>query len=207
MAGIVAAAREIGAVVLSDECYALMQWRGAVNGAEGEADSLASTPCALCDDVCLGSAEGVLVLYSLSKQSNMAGYRTAFIAGDESLIASMSAYRKQIGQIIPGPVQAAMAAGLRDLESVKVQHARYRERLSVLVSALRAYGYCTDMPDGALYVWVRAKSGDCWTDMEQLAKIGIIASPGEFYGAPECLRFSATASDEAIASAAERLAR
>ena len=57
-----------------------------------------------------------------------------------------------------------MAAGLRDLESVKVQHARYRERLGVLVSALRAYGYCTDMPDGALYVWVRAKSGDCWTD-------------------------------------------
>ena len=207
MAGIVAAAREIGAVVLSDECYALMQWRGAVNGAEGEADSLASTPCALRDDVCLGSAEGVLVLYSLSKQSNMAGYRTAFIAGDESLIASMSAYRKQIGQIIPGPVQAAMAAGLRDLESVKVQHAHYRERLGVLVSALRAYGYCTDMPDGALYVWVRAKSGDCWTDMEQLAKIGIIASPGEFYGAPECLRFSTTASDEAIASAAERLAR
>ena len=207
MAGIVAAAREIGAVVLSDECYALMQWRGAVNGAEGDADSLASTPCALRGDVCLGSAEGVLVLYSLSKQSNMAGYRTAFIAGDESLIASMSAYRKQIGQIIPGPVQAAMAAGLRDLESVKVQHARYRERLGVLVSALRAYGYCTDMPDGALYVWVRAKSGDCWTDMEQLAKIGIIASPGEFYGAPECLRFSATASDEAIASAAERLAR
>ena len=207
MAGIVVAAREIGAVVLSDECYALMQWRDAVNDAEGEADSLASTPCALCDDVCLGSAEGVLVLYSLSKQSNMAGYRTAFIAGDESLIASMSAYRKQIGQIIPGPVQAAMAAGLRDLESVKVQHARYRERLGVLVSALRAYGYCTDMPDGALYVWVRAKSGDCWTDMEQLAKIGIIASPGEFYGAPECLRFSATASDEAIASAAERLVR
>ncbi len=177
MAGIVAAAREIGAVVLSDECYALMQWRDAVNGAEGDADSLASTPCALRDDVCLGSAEGVLVLYSLSKQSNMAGYRTAFIAGDESLIASMSAYRKQIGQIIPGPVQAAMAAGLRDLESVKVQHARYRERLGVLVGALRAYGYCTDMPEGALYVWVRAKSGNCWTDMEQLPKIGIIASP------------------------------
>ena len=84
----------------------------------------------------VGSAEGVLVLYSLSKQSNMAGYRTAFIAGDESLIASMSAYRKQIGQIIPGPVQAAMAAGLRDLRiAVKVQHAHYRERLGVLVSA------------------------------------------------------------------------
>lgn len=207
MAGIVAAAREIGAVVLSDECYALMQWRGAVNGAEGDADSLASTPCALCDDVCLGSAEGVLVLYSLSKQSNMAGYRTALIAGDRSLIGPMAAYRKQIGQIIPGPVQAAMAAGLRDFDAVKTQHSRYQERLGMLVSALRAYGYCTDMPQGALYVWVKAKSGDCWEDLRQLAEIGIVASPGEFYGAPEYLRFSATASDAAIASAAERLAR
>lgn len=207
MAGIVVAAREIGAVVLSDECYALMQWRGAVNGAEGEADSLASTPCALCDDVCLGSAEGVLVLYSLSKQSNMAGYRTALIAGDRSLIGPMAAYRKQIGQIIPGPVQAAMAAGLRDFDAVKTQHSRYQERLGMLVSALRAYGYCTDMPQGALYVWVKAKSGDCWEDLRQLAEIGIVASPGEFYGAPEYLRFSATASDAAIASAAERLAR
>ncbi|BAQ28451.1 succinyldiaminopimelate transaminase [Bifidobacterium catenulatum subsp. kashiwanohense] len=207
MAGIVVAAREIGAVVLSDECYALMQWRDAVNDAEGEADSLASTPCALCDDVCLGSAEGVLVLYSLSKQSNMAGYRTALIAGDRSLIGPMAAYRKQIGQIIPGPVQAAMAAGLRDFDAVKTQHSRYQERLGMLVSALRAYGYCTDMPQGALYVWVKAKSGDCWEDLRQLAEIGIVASPGEFYGAPEYLRFSATASDAAIASAAERLAR
>ncbi len=80
MAGIVRAARAIGAVVLSDECYALMQWEDDV--AEADADTLASTPCALRADVCGGSAEGVLVLYSLSKQSNMAGYRTALIAGD-----------------------------------------------------------------------------------------------------------------------------
>ena len=172
-----------------------------------DADTLASTPCALRADVCGGSAEGVLVLYSLSKQSNMAGYRTALIAGDRSLIGPMAAYRKQIGQIIPGPVQAAMAAGLRDFDAVKTQHSRYQERLGMLVSALRAYGYCTDMPQGALYVWVKAKSGDCWEDLRQLAEIGIVASPGEFYGAPEYLRFSATASDAAIASAAERLAR
>ena len=83
----------------------------------------------------------------------------------------------------------------------------------MLVSALRAYGYCTDMPQGALYVWVKAKSGDCWEDLRQLAEIGIVASPGEFYGAPEYLRFSARIGSysfsvrAAIASAAERLAR
>lgn len=209
MADIVTAAREIGAVVLSDECYALMTWGsragGVTAGAAGAVCGLAPAPCALSPEVCGGSADGILVLYSLSKQSNMAGYRTAFIAGDASLVTPMIAYRKQIGQIIPGPVQAAMVAGLGDHESVRAQHDRYRDRLGTLVSALRAYGYATNMPDGALYVWVKAKSGDCWKDMAALAEIGIIASPGEFYGAPAYLRFSATASDRAIADAAERL--
>lgn len=207
MVGIVAAARRIGAIVLSDECYALMRWSKGAADETPAASGLLDAPCMLRADVCDGSADGVLALYSLSKQSNMAGYRTAFIAGDATLIAEMIDYRKQIGEIIPGPVQAAMAAGLCDIESVKAQHARYRERLATLVSGLRAYGYCTNMPDGALYVWVKAKSGDCWKDMAALAEIGIIASPGEFYGAPEYLRFSATASDEAIADAAERLVR
>ncbi|MCH9275212.1 succinyldiaminopimelate transaminase [Bifidobacterium amazonense] len=212
MAAIVTAARAIGAVVLSDECYALMTWGSAdaarrADGATAGLDGIVPAQCALADDVCGGTADGVLVLYSLSKQSNMAGYRTAFIAGDASLVTPMIDYRKQIGQIIPGPVQAAMAAGLRDHASVRAQHDRYRDRLGTLVSALRAYGYATNMPDGALYVWVKAKSGDCWKDMAALAEIGIIASPGEFYGAPGYLRFSATASDRAIADAAERLAR
>mgnify|MGYP000214164329 FL=1 len=155
--------------------------------------------------MCEGSAAGILVLYSLSKQSNMAGYRTALIAGDCRLVKEMAEYRKQIGQIIPGPVQAAMAAGLKDTAAVHEQWGRYRRRLSALVDALKAYGYSAQMPSGALYVWVKAKSGDCWADMAELAKIGIIPSPGEFYGAPAYLRFSATATDEAIRSACERL--
>ncbi|KFI88469.1 MULTISPECIES: succinyldiaminopimelate transaminase [Bifidobacterium] len=221
LAEIVAAARRIGAVVLSDECYALMDWRsgrakmpgagaqsddgGSNEPAAAESFSLSATPCALNPQVCEGSADGILVLYSLSKQSNMAGYRTALIAGDYRLVREMSEYRKQIGEIIPGPVQAAMAAGLRDTAAVHEQWGRYHRRLTWLVDALGAYGYQVRMPAGALYVWVKAKSGDCWTDMAELAKIGIIPSPGEFYGAPAYLRFSATATDEAIQSACRRL--
>lgn len=211
LAEIVAAARQIGATVLSDECYALLDWRGerfrgtARDGGDASGVSLMSAPCALNSQVCEGTASGILVLYSLSKQSNMAGYRTAFIAGDHTLVTRMTAYRKQIGQIIPGPVQSAMTMGLRDLDAVAEQRDRYRSRLVTLVDALRAYGYDAAMPQGALYVWVRARSGDCWRDMADLARIGIVPSPGEFYGAPEHLRFSVTATDEAIAAAAERL--
>ena len=78
----------------------------------------------------------------------------------------MAEYRKQIGQIIPGPVQAAMAAGLDDVASVREQWRRYRSHLLRLVPALRDYCYDAAMPSGALYVWVRAKSSDCWADME-----------------------------------------
>ena len=117
----------------------------------------------------------------------------------------MGEYREQIGQIIPGPVQAAMAAGLNDAGSVYAQWNRYRGRLVALVDALNAYGYQAQMPSGALYVWVKAKSGDCWSDMAELAQLGIIPSPGEFYGAPEYLRFSATATDDAIDAACQRL--
>ena len=209
--GIVAAARSIGATVLSDECYALMDWRedpGAESSNEPASEqsySLTATPCALSPMVCEGSADGVLVLYSLSKQSNMAGYRTALIAGDAALLQEMGEYRKQIGQIIPGPVQAAMVAGLNDVAAVHEQRERYRRRLAVLVNALREYGYDAAMPEGALYVWVRAKSGDCWKDMAALAELGIVPSPGEFYAAPEYLRFAVTAPDATIDLAAERL--
>ncbi|PJM75635.1 succinyldiaminopimelate transaminase [Bifidobacterium simiarum] len=201
---IVEAARRIGAVVVSDECYALMDWRGEA-GSTSTADRLSATPCILSPEVCGGSADGLLCLYSLSKQSNMAGYRTALIAGDDGLLGPMLTVRKQIGQIISGPCQAAMVAGLRDMAAVAVQRDRYRRRLETLVRGLKAAGYDAEMPQGALYVWVRAKSGDCWTDLDDLARMGIIVSPGEFYGDPAYLRVSSTASDEAVEAAARRL--
>lgn len=202
---IVDAARTIGATVLSDECYAMMDWSPANAAAMADGTPLASSPCILRDDACGGTARGILMLYSLSKQSNMAGYRTAFIAGDRDIVATMADYRKQIGQLVPGPIQAAMAAGLRDIPAMRAQHARYHARLATLVDALRVYGYDAQMPDGALYVWVKALGEDCWADMADLAGRGIIASPGEFYGAPGYLRFSATATDAQIAEAARRL--
>jgi aspartate/methionine/tyrosine aminotransferase len=98
-----------------------------------------------------------------------------------------------------------MVAALRDVDTLHAQKTRYRNRLLELVEALRAYGYEAAMPQGALYVWVRSVSGDCWHDIDELAKLGIIASPGEFYGAREYLRFSVTASDDDITAACARL--
>ena len=74
---IVDQARELGAVVASDECYAELGW--------GEWDVQRGgqpVPSILDPRVAGGSHEGLLAVYSLSKQSNLAGYRAAFVAGD-----------------------------------------------------------------------------------------------------------------------------
>ncbi|WLT10425.1 succinyldiaminopimelate transaminase [Bifidobacterium asteroides] len=195
LAKIVQAARSIGATVLSDECYALLDWSG----------SAQASPCILEPQVCGGDASGILCLYSMSKQSNMAGYRAALVAGDAQLVKAMTAYRKQVGLIVPGPVQRAMRAALEDGEAVTAQRDVYARRLHALTEALGAYGYDAVMPQGGLYIWAQARSGDCWADMAELSRLGILASPGEFYGDGRYLRFSSTIADEQLDLALGRL--
>ncbi|WP_445340922.1 succinyldiaminopimelate transaminase [Bifidobacterium sp. ESL0820] len=195
LAKIVRAARSIGATVLSDECYALLDWSG----------SAQASPCILESQVCGGDASGILCLYSMSKQSNMAGYRAALVAGDAQLVKAMTAYRKQVGLIVPGPVQGAMQAALEDGEAVTAQRDVYARRLHALTEALGAYGYDAVMPQGGLYIWAQARSGDCWADMAELSRLGILASPGEFYGDGRYLRFSSTITDEQLDLALGRL--
>ena len=94
-------ARQLGAVVASDECYAELGW-----------DDWEDTPIPsiLHDSVSAGDLTGLLSVYSLSKQSNMAGYRAAFVAGDAELIAALINLRSHTGMVVPGPIQQAMIA-------------------------------------------------------------------------------------------------
>ena len=203
LAKIVRVARSIGATVLSDECYAMLDWSGPTQ--VGQNAPIPASPCILESEVCGGDASGILCLYSMSKQSNMAGYRAALVAGDAHLVKAMTVYRKQVGLIVPGPVQRAMRAALEDGEAVMAQREIYARRLQALAQALTAYGYDAVMPQGGLYIWAQARSGDCWADMADLARIGILASPGEFYGDGHRLRFSSTISDDQLELALERL--
>lgn len=193
---VVEAARAVGAVVASDECYAELPW-----AAPWVTDGV---PSLLDPRVCGGDHGGLLVLYSLSKQSNLAGYRAAFAAGDPELIAGLLATRKHAGMIVPGPVQAAMTVALGDDTHVADQRERYRSRRDTLLPALTAAGYRLEGSEAGLYLWVTADD-DCWVTVERLAERGILVAPGSFYGAPRHVRVALTGTDERIATAAERL--
>lgn len=201
LAELVRAAREIGAVVASDECYGELGWGqwDVENGGE-------AVPSVLDPRVSGGSNENLLAIYSLSKQSNVAGYRAAFVAGDGAIMANLINSRKHAGMIVPYPVQEAMRVALADETHVQEQKALYRRRREQLVGALEAFGLTIHHSEAGLYLWCTAGE-DTWTTIGRLAERGIVAGPGTFYGEAGhgFIRVALTGSDERIAAAVRRL--
>jgi succinyldiaminopimelate transaminase len=193
LAAPVRAARELGAVVASDECYLALGWD--------------DEPVSVLDSaVCGGSADGLLAVHSLSKSSNLAGYRAGFVAGDPALVRRLLELRKHAGMIVPRPVQEAVTAGLNDDEHVRAQRELYAARRSVLRPALEKAGFTVEHSRGGLYLW-STRGEDAWETVNWLAQRGILVAPGTFYGpsGERHVRVALTASDERIAAAAHRL--
>jgi succinyldiaminopimelate transaminase len=189
-------ARERGAVVASDECYITLGWD-------------AAPVSVLHPSVCGGSFDGVLSVHSLSKRSNLAGYRAGFVTGDPSLVASLLAIRKQAGMMVPTPVQAAMAAALSDDAHALAQRQRYEARRDALRAAFTAAGWSVDHSEAGLYLWLTHPAHDGWSAAELLAsECGILVTPGSIYGpsGDRHIRVALTATDERVAAAAARLA-
>lgn len=190
--------RELGALLASDECYAELGWDG-----KWETELI---PSILDPRVIEGNLDGVLCVYSLSKQSNLAGYRAAFAAGAEDLIKGLVNLRMHAGMMSPWPVQQAMVAALSNDEHVAQEKELYRSRRSTLLSAVRAYGFKVEHSEAGLYLWATLDE-DCWQTVSRMAEIGIVVVPGTFYGEQNdrYVRFSVTATDAKIAEAAKRL--
>jgi succinyldiaminopimelate transaminase len=186
-------ARERGAVVASDECYLDFGW-------DAEPVSV------LHPAVTGGDHTGVLAVHSLSKRTNLAGYRAGFVAGDPALVAGLLETRKHAGLIVPGPVQAAATAAYGDDAHVIEQRERYLARRALLRPALEKAGFTVEHSEAGLYLWV-TRGRDGWTEVAELAELGILAAPGAFYGPAGAnhVRVALTATDERVAAAAERL--
>jgi succinyldiaminopimelate transaminase len=191
-------ARELGALLASDECYAELGW--------SEPWDREVIPSVLDPRVCGDSHEGILCVYSLSKQSNMAGYRAAFAVGSKQLIRDLVNLRMHAGMMMPLPTQQAVIAALGDTNHVQVEKEIYRNRREVLLKAVKSYGFDVSDSEAGLYIWATLGE-DCWDTVEKMAKLGIVVVPGSFYGefATNHVRFSLTATDSDISRAAARL--
>jgi succinyldiaminopimelate transaminase len=186
-------ARRHDVVVASDECYAELGW-------DRKPVSI------LRPDVCDGSFRNLLAVHSLSKRSNLAGYRAGFVTGDAALVHELLSVRKHLGMMVPGPVQAAMLAALGDDTHVDAQRAAYAARRDALRAAVLAAGFTVEHSEAGLYLWL-TRDEDCWASVEWFAARGILVAPGSFYGAAGSrhVRVALTATDERVAAAVARL--
>jgi succinyldiaminopimelate transaminase len=188
-------ARDRGCVLASDECYLELGW--------------SVDPVTVLHPSVRGeSLDGVLAVFSLSKRSNLAGYRAGFVTGDPALISQLLLVRRQAGMIVPGPVQAAMTAALSDDAHAAEQKARYGARREILAAGLTAAGFRIDHSEAGLYLWAARQGLDCWAACELLAaECGVLVGPGSMYGAAGAghIRVALTAADERVAAAGQRL--
>jgi len=183
--------RERGAVVASDECYLPLPWE--------------ASPVSVLS-VCDSRYDGVLAVHSLSKRSNLAGYRAGFVAGDPALIRELLAVRKHAGMMVPAPVQRAMVAALSDEDHVAQQRARYGRRRAVLRDALEGAGFRVEHSAAGLYLWI-TRDEPCSATVDWFAARGVLVAPGAFYGptGERYVRVALTATDERIRAAVNRL--
>ncbi|OAH10624.1 bifunctional succinyldiaminopimelate transaminase/glutamate-prephenate aminotransferase [Streptomyces jeddahensis] len=190
---IVAWAREHGILIFSDECYIELGW---------EADPVS----VLHPDVCGGSYEGIVSVHSLSKRSNLAGYRAAFLAGDPDVLGDLLQIRKHGGMMTSAPTQAAVVAALGDERHVHEQRERYAARRAALRDALLRHGFRIEHSEASLYLWA-TRDESCWDTVAHLADLGILVAPGDFYGpaGDRFVRVAFTATDERVAEAVRRL--
>ena len=184
-------AHKSGAIVASDECY--LPFPDKSQGVS----ILALTS---------GNNAGVLAVHSLSKRSNMAGYRGAFVAGDPALISRLLEIRKHMGMMAPLPIQKAVAVALTDESHVEQQAQRYRARRRILSQSLLNAGFEIQHSDAGLYIWCTRNEED-WNTVSWFADRGIIVTPGHFYGdkGNKFVRIALTATDAQISEAAQRI--
>jgi len=189
---VIAYARTNNSVVASDECYISFPATG-------------PTPVSILK-LANGNNKNLLAVHSMSKRSNLAGYRAGLIVGDPDLIAEIREVRKHAGMMLPLPIQRAMTAALGDEVHVAEQAKRYAARREILSVALKAAGFKIDFSSAGLYIWC-TRDEDSWDSISWLADIGILATPGIFYGqaGAKHIRIAMTATDTQIKEAASRI--
>lgn len=140
---VVAFARENNIVVVNDAAYAALMYGS-------KPLSFLSVP---------GAREVGVEIHSLSKAYNMTGWRLAFVAGNERVIAGYGNVKDNYDS---GQFKAIQKAGIYALNHPEITDrikVKYERRLRALVATLRELGFSAKMPDGTFYLYVRMPKG------------------------------------------------
>jgi LL-diaminopimelate aminotransferase len=182
-------------VVVHDNAYSELSYDGY------KAPSIMEIPGAM--DCCIE-------FHSLSKTSNMTGWRIGFAVGNADIIAGLGKVKMNVDS---GAFLAVQYAGIEALkrsdEFTKKMNAIYQARRDALLSGLHSIGINMQAPKATFYVWAPVPKK--YTSIEfakyLLEKAGIVATPGVGFGkhGEGYIRFALTRPVERINEAVERM--
>ena len=159
-----------------------------------------------------GAKDVAIEFHSLSKTYNMTGWRVGFAVARPELIAALAAVKGNLDSGVVSAIQAmAIAAFRAPAEMTDSIRRLYQARRDLFVPGLQALGFDVRLPKASFYVWVKVPKGKKSAAFctELLEKAGIVATPGNGFGAAGegYFRMTLTAPEERLKLALDRLAK
>ncbi len=159
-----------------------------------------------------GAMDVGIEFHSLSKTYNMTGWRIGWAAGNSRIIGGLGRIKSNIDS---GIFEAIQVAGIEALEGdqkcLADMRAIYTERRDTLVDGLRKLGINVSPPKATFYLWFEVPSGYTSATFAGLLldKSGIVATPGNGFGAPGegYVRMTLTVPKERLVEAVDRMAK
>ena len=158
----------------------------------------------------------IVIFNSLSKRSNMTGYRIGFVAGDRKIISAFEKLKTNIDSGTPNFVQEAAIAALKDDQHDRLMRAGYDTKRKIMLDALETAGFPRGHADSTFYIWQPVPEG--MDDLEVAKKllaedIAVVAMPGSWISekvdginpGAGYLRFALVPSIDKTEEAAERI--
>jgi alanine-synthesizing transaminase len=134
-----------------------------------------------------GAKDIAVEIYSMSKGFSMAGWRVAFVLGNEILIKNLAHLKSYLDYGVFTPIQVASIIALESpYEIVEKNRDVYQRRRDVLVEGLNRIGWPVEKPKASMFVWAKIPE---WVGMNSLdfslfllkeAKVAV--SPGIGFG-------------------------
>jgi aspartate/methionine/tyrosine aminotransferase len=155
-----------------------------------------------------GSGARIAVFNALSKRSSMTGYRSAFVAGDEEIVAALAAFRPTSGTAPQEFVQRASIVAWEDETHVEAGRARYARKRALLLDVLARKGLRVPGSAATMFLWVAVPDGlTSEAFAERLLEGGVVVTPGAYLGeaGEGYVRFALVPTEDECARAVELL--
>ncbi len=126
-------------------------------------------------------SDRLVALHSLSKRSNLPGFRSGFACSGKKTISAYKKFRSFHGVSVPLPIQKASVEAWLNYDFVAENRKSYKDKFSLAADTFEDK-VRNVIPGGAFYLWLDVNDGESFSKII-LEKEGLIVLPGSYLSA------------------------